>query len=86
MKKDNNWWNWPVVNVPYSSNWNAALEAERYLGLISPNKEFEVRVSKDWPINRPKKFKVIVMHHYYIKDPRNASIFALKYAGKEFND
>jgi hypothetical protein len=79
------YWNWSEIVVPYENWYKDRLtieDAELFLKQNAANdKEYEVRVSTDYPTPRKKwASKRITAYHFYIKDPAVASWFGLKYA------
>lgn len=80
------YWNWTEIVVPYvKDSWQSPtgnIAAKRFLETnLGYNGPFEIRQSTEYP--KPRKrysTKMVSAHHYYIKDPVIATMFALKFS------
>jgi hypothetical protein len=75
------YWNWEKCSIPYAGDWRRQLEAEHFLRDNVSNSHYKIFASSDYPTPRRRhSCKVYTAFHYYIKDPKLAIYFALRYA------
>lgn len=75
-----NWREWTEITIPYFGNWEKAAKETHYLEDILDEHEYEIRVTKEYPKPRKQWANKVITHHYYIKDPKIATLFSLKFS------
>jgi hypothetical protein len=75
-------YNWTRVDVPYTpGDWQGTHAAEKFLQNHLDEREFEIRVTTDYPKPRTRySMKKVTSHVYFIKDKQMATMFALKFS------
>ena len=76
------YWNWPMITVPYNGDWRSLTDAEHFLRDNTRSRDhYQIFASSDYPKPRRKHaHKVYTAFHYHIKDPGLATFFQLRFA------
>ena len=73
---------WTTIVIPHDGDWRKSTAARMFLNSNTPSTDYyEIREDREWPAVRTRHtYKQTTAIHYYIKDPKLATMFTLRFA------